>query len=229
MGKEIGENMQDTIFEKQEADQWFLRNRDTLINRKAENDLIVQEISKLPNLNEIKSVIELGSSNGYRLNFFKEILSSCKKIVGMDASEQAVQDGIKRYGLEMHKNTLCNFKTQEKFDLVIVNFVLHWIDRENIFQCIANIDKCTNSGGGMLVIGDFSPYYPYKKIYHHYTKERIYTYKLNYENVFLSLNTYKTMKKITFNHDDKNKEADNLNNASIVILKKNSNEYYPVE
>jgi len=96
VGEGIGGNMQDTIFEKQEADQWFLRNRDVLIKRKAENDLVFQEILKLSDLNEVKSVIELGSSNGYRLNFFKE-LSNCKKIVGMDASEQAVEDGIKRY------------------------------------------------------------------------------------------------------------------------------------
>jgi len=130
--------------------------------------------------------------------------------------------------LEMYKGTLDTFKVQASFDLVIVSFVLHWIDRGNIFQSIANMDKCVKCRG-KLVLADFAPYYPYKRVYHHYTKEKVYTYKQNYENVFLSFNTYKTIRKISFNHDDQSEEADNSNNASIVILKKSLNEYYPIE
>lgn len=218
--------MQDDIFEIQEADQWFLRNKEYILSKKADEDICIQQIKQLPNLKKITSVIELGASNGYRLNFLKTILPNCKTFVGMDASKLAVEDGEKRYNIKMYQDTLLNFKLNEKFDLVIVNFVLHWIDRANIFKCISNIDFFTDNNG-KLVLGDFAPYYPYKRKYKHYTKENVYTFKNNYENVFLSLNTYKLISKYVFNQDNINEPVDNSNSASVVILEKNTDGYYP--
>lgn len=221
--------MQDIIFEKSEADNWFLRNKDVIISRSKEMDFCTNLIKTLPNLDNIESVIELGSSNGYRLNFLKTILPSCKRFVGIDLSKMAIEDGKSRYGLEMYQSSLTDFKTDEKFDLVIVNFVLHWIDRKNIFQCIANIDKILSDEKeeSFLCIGDFAPDFPYKRRYHHTPEEEVYTYKIDYKKVFSSLNTYKTIVEQTYNCDDYSEIGTNTNRCAVTVLKKNLNEFYP--
>lgn len=192
--------VQDTIFEKTEADNWFLRNKEVLINRKFNDDLISTLINKMVDKDKIKSVIELGSSNGYRLNLLKDILPNCERYVGVEASRAAVEDGKSRYGLEMYQSTLDAFNSDEKFDVVIVNFVYHWIDRENIFKAIANTDKLLNDGG-YLILGDFLSDFPQRRNYHHLSGDEIFTYKIDYTNVFESLNTYKEIYRIMFNHD----------------------------
>lgn len=193
--------IQDKIFELSEADNWFLRNKEAIISKEIKEDLISGLIDRISNKDEFASVIELGSSNGYRLQFLKRILPNCKKFVGVEASKMAVEDGISRYGLEMYHSTLDVFNSMEKFDIVIVNFVYHWIDRENIFKAIANTDKLLNDGG-YLIVGDFLPDFPQKRKYHHLPEESVYTYKIDYSAVFESLNTYKEIYKTTFNHDN---------------------------
>lgn len=63
--------IQDTIFEKSESDAWFLRNEKAIINRHANNDIIYRMICSNINKNKITSILDLGCSNGFRLNFFK--------------------------------------------------------------------------------------------------------------------------------------------------------------
>ena len=194
--------IQDLIFEKSESDNWFLRNKEVLIQKKHDDDLITTLIDKLSNKNEIKSVIELGSSNGYRLNLLKNVLVNCERFVGVEASKMAVEDGISRYGLEMYHSTLDAFTmNKEKFDLVIVNFVFHWIDRENIFKAIANTDQLLKDGG-CLILGDFLSDFPERRDYHHLSDDNIFTYKIDCSSAFKSMNTYKEMYRIMFNHDE---------------------------
>lgn len=193
--------IQDKIFERSEADNWFLRNRDCIIEKTKENDLITTLIENFSDKEKIKSVIELGSSNGFRLNLLKNVLVNCKKFVGVDASNEAVKDGSRRYRIEMHGCAFDKFESEEKFDLVIVNFVFHWIDRENIFKTVLNTDKLLKDGG-YLIIGDFLPDFPQKRKYHHLPSENVFTYKTDYSEVFKSLNTYKEVYKTVFNHDN---------------------------
>lgn len=221
--------IQDKIFELSEADNWFLRNRDYVINKKAEHDLITTLIEKISNKEDIKSVIELGSSNGYRLNFLKTTLPNCEKFVGVDASRKAVEDGIFRYELDMFQSTLDKFQSNQKFDLIIVNFVYHWIDRSNIFKAIANTDQMLNDGG-YLIIGDFLPDFPQKKKYHHLPEESVYTYKIDYSKIFKSLNTYKEIYRTTFNHDylniSKIEFSESNERGFCSVLRKDLYEYY---
>ena len=221
--------IQDKIFELSEADNWFLRNRDYMIKKTKESDLITSLVEKISNKEEIESIIELGASNGYRLNLLKQVLPNAKKLVGIDASKAAVKDGEDRYGLEMHECAFDKFERDEKFDLVIVNFVFHWIDRENIFKAISNTDKLVKDGG-YLVIGDFLPDFPQKRKYHHLPEENIFTYKTDYSEVFQSLNTYKEVFKTAFNHDNfKNEKIDYANSgerAFCSILRKDLYGYY---
>ena len=65
--------IQDTIFEKSESDAWFLRNEKAIINRHANNDIIYRMICGNINKEKITSILDLGCSNGFRLNFFKSL------------------------------------------------------------------------------------------------------------------------------------------------------------
>lgn len=221
--------IQDKIFELSESDNWFSRNKKAILDRTPDKDLITGIISKLENKNKIKSVIELGSTNGYRLNFLKSILPECKTFVGVDASNEAVKDGISRYGLEMHKATIDKIELDKKFDLVIVNFVYHWIDRENIFKAISCTDNLLNDKG-CLIVGDFMPDFPQKRFYHHTPDKQIYTYKTDYSKIFQSTNTYKEIYRTTYNHDDIDtasiQETNSGNRGFCSVLRKDLYGYY---
>ena len=142
------------------------------------NDLVYNVLKKFDRLDEITSVLELGCTTGYRLNFLKKLLPNCTKFVGMDASGLAIQHGKEKYGLELYQDSLATFSYPEKFDLVIVDFLLCWIDRNVLYQCIANIDSFLKVQNAFLLLGDFFPFYPYKKKYHHIDMCNIYIYIL---------------------------------------------------
>ena len=61
---------------------------------------------------------------------------------GIEPSAKAVADGNKRYKkIKMIRGVATDLPLKGKFDLVIVNFVLHWIPREKFFLALAEIDR----------------------------------------------------------------------------------------
>lgn len=209
---------QEQVFINQEADNWFLRNKDVIIKRQSENDYCFNIIKNNLDCAEITSVLELGCSNGYRLNFLKKLFPNCTKFVGADASKLAVEDGKERYGLELYQNSLYNFSYPEQFDLVIVNFVLHWIDRTLLYKSIATIDSLIKENA-YLCLGDFFPYFPHKRIYHHYTKAPVYTYKSDYQTLFTSSNYYKLLQEYIYIYCEQ--EINNDTRCKVSLLQKN--------
>lgn len=101
-------NIQDDIFVNSESDNWFLRNKDSILDYNEFNDIVVYYLKNLDS--EIESVLELGSSNGFRLNTLKKIFPTIDVAVGVDPSKLAVLDGKERYGLEMYENNIVNFE-----------------------------------------------------------------------------------------------------------------------
>jgi len=75
------------------------------------------------------------------------------------------------------------------FDLIIVNFVFHWIDRANLLRSMAEIDRLLEDSG-YLIIGDFLPSNLTKVQYHHMEDPKIYTYKQNYAATFTASGLY---------------------------------------
>ena len=82
---------QKKIFLKSEGDKWFLRNRNNI-------DLKIS-LSKDPILNYLKkkkvcfrSVLEIGCSNGYRLELLKHIKENLQ-LYGIDPSKKAILEG----------------------------------------------------------------------------------------------------------------------------------------
>lgn len=222
------------VFAANEADNYFIRNKEHLISTQEDSDFCFQTIKKFLPLEQIHSVIELGAANGYRLNFFKKHLPNCSKFVGTELSPRAVKDGIERYGIEMYHGAIEDFVPETPFDLVIVQSVLHWVDRDNLYKTLYNIDKMV-AENGFLVIGDFDPFYPYKNLYHHVTSEQLYTFKQDYSQLFLASNCYQLFQKIYYYetytpHDNLytyiDKTLTHNERRSIAVMHKNSLKYY---
>ncbi len=107
-----------------------------------------------------------------------------------------------------------------RFDCVIINSVLHWIDRNNLTLTISKIDEIIKENG-YLVIGDFQTPIPYKNTYHH--KEGVFTYKIAYKEIFKSTGNYLELATICFNHDTKDfKDIDMENYFCVSLLRKSS-------
>jgi hypothetical protein len=82
---------------------------------------------------------------------------------------------------------------------VIVNFVLHWVDRSVLFASLARIDAMVRDGGH-LIIGDFSPSHPTRTRYHHLPSESVYTYKQNYASIFTASCMYDEVAMVMGSH-----------------------------
>ncbi|MDH5716654.1 MAG: class I SAM-dependent methyltransferase [Spirochaetia bacterium] len=224
---------QDKIFFNSEGDGWYQRNKDNLGIRE-KSDWVLYTFDQL-NLNKRKKyhIVELGCSNGYRLNTINNLYQGNNWLFsGLDASKQAIINGQKKYSrIQFYRGLLSEIPITKKADIVIINFVLHWIDRRNLTKCISEIDRILLDEG-YIILGDFLPDYNYKRKYHHLPNEIVYTYKQNYANIFTSLGFYKTIYYACYDHD----ESDGIMNISnsdnrgmIVLLKKSYNNFYKTE
>ena len=117
--------IQDQIFWFGEGDAWFRRNREKL--RDVENDWPVALLLSLPLKEREYEVLELGCSNGWRLHKLAGLMNG--RFWGVDASPAAIEDGRTRYPeLELRRGLLSEVSLKQEFDIVIVNYVLHWVD-----------------------------------------------------------------------------------------------------
>lgn len=191
---------QDDVFLANEGDAWFRRNRAYFEEKAAaETDYPLSLIARY-NL-QPQRVLEVGCSNGWRLNAVQ--LSLGCACVGVEPSEEAVLAGRSQYPsidfrVGLASSLPCS--ANESYDLVIVNFVLHWIDRKTLLASLAEIDR-TVADGGYLILGDFLPDWPKRNRYHHREDVELFTYKLDYAAILQSTAIYTNVARITFDHD----------------------------
>ena len=210
---------QDDIFFNSEGNNWFNRNKAKLSQNGSKDD----EILSLLKMYSIKPgrVLEVGSSNGNHLfHLHKE--NQCE-VYGVEPSEEAIHFGQNAYPhINFQRATAESMKYEDHFfDMVLISFVLHWIDRDTLLRSCANIDKVLK-WGGHLVIGDFQIPFFLKRRYHHITDRDLFTYKMPYKNIFLSTGIYKEIATISYNHDLRTyTDTTTLQNfASVTLLKK---------
>jgi SAM-dependent methyltransferase len=223
--------LQDDVFLEDEGNAWFQRNRVALeASAQDRHDWPLTMIGRLDEARRtgIGSVVELGCSNGWRLARLGKTLPA--RLVGVDASADAVADGVARYpGLSLLQGGLADLPLREQFDLTIVFFVLHWIDRSNVARCIAEIDRVTRDGG-LLVLGDFLPDYPQRRSYHHRPPEAgMFTYKQDYAKIFEAMGTYREIARSTFDHEhpgDHIKTAASGSRCVCTVLQKSLTGFY---
>lgn len=189
---------QDKIFKQTEGDNWFKRNKEALNKRSLKKDIILKVID-LFNIKPEK-VLELGCANGYRLNYLRDKYGC--KCTGIDCSKMAIEDGKYRYsGIKLSCGGIDHINLKDSyFDLVIVNFVFHWVDRSVLSLALTEADRVLKKEG-LLIVGDFFPLSPVKVLYHHIKDKKIYTYKDDYSKMFEKIGYYQNIGRMTADHD----------------------------
>lgn len=215
---------QDDKFLESEGNNWFSRNQDYLNNKASEEDVILRIIKEY-NLTP-KKVFEVGCSNGWRLNEINKLYGS--DCFGVEPSEKAILDGQKKYpNINFYQSTASNIPIEIKNDLVIINYVLHWVSRNSLLKSIAEIDRIVDNDG-YLLIGDFFPDNPTIKGYHHLSDGEVFTYKIDYAAIFLATGMYTLVAKNTFDHETHNFQGKVAgdNRGVCVLLRKSDKEFF---
>jgi SAM-dependent methyltransferase len=196
---------QDALWSGGEGDNYYGRNRETLKAKSADSDPaigLVRRHGLRP-----RHVLELGCADGWRLELLRAELGC--DAAGIDASREAIRAGRADYPeLELHVGTLAEPGLgQRRFDLVIVYFVFHWNARETLLRACAEIDRLTGDGGH-LIVGDFLPARPQRRVYHHAAGHGVYTFKQDYPALFTASGLYEELERIVFDATAKDPAPD---------------------
>jgi SAM-dependent methyltransferase len=186
---------QDGVFVASEGDRWFERNSAAIERLDPKRDLV----TRLFDLYQLapKTIAELGAANGFRVAALAERLGA--KATAVEPSARAIADGRARFPhveyLQGEARAL-PLAQDRQFDVVIINFVLHWIDRSTLLRSVSEVDRVV-ADGGYLLIGDFYPWVPTQVKYHHLPDAEVYTYKQDYAEIFLASRTYQPVGLLT--------------------------------
>lgn len=210
---------QKEIFSSIEGNKYFERNRNNL--KCSQDDPIIQGIAQL----ELypKKILEIGCSNGWRLNLLNKIYKS--DCWGIDPSADAIQQGKKEFKeVNLEKGTADALPYEKQmFDMVIYGFCLYLWDRSDLFKIAYEADRVLIDLGN-IVIFDFHPYFQYRNYYSHH--KGLYSYKMNYSNLFLWNPAYVLKyQKMFFHSPLKKGTADDI--VSVMILEKNIEYAFP--
>jgi len=192
---------QKDAFSDGEGDVWFARNKGNLMNKGLMQDLDCIKNSIGPYKNQINSILEIGCSNGRKLEELSSFFDAFG--YGLDPSSAAINDAKARVAsnakdlhFQVGKSVALPY-ADAKFDLVFFGFCLYLVDRDEIFRTIAEADRVLKKGG-FLVILDFDPAKQHKRPYIH--KEGLFSFKTSYADFFLNNGHYYLVAKESFSH-----------------------------
>jgi len=216
--------VQDELFSTSEGDRWFKRNQQALDRFSAQDDIPL----RLLDLYELrpKTVLEIGASNGFRLAAIAHRTGA--HCVGVEPSSAAIADGSARYpAISFVQAPASSIPLDGPFELVIVNFVLHWIDRSTLLRSFAELDRMVGDGG-YLLLGDFLPAVLTRVPYHHLPEQKVFTYKQNYASAFIETGLYTPVALLTSGHGSETLAADvaDRDRTGHWLLRKSSNDNY---
>jgi SAM-dependent methyltransferase len=184
------EPIQAQLFSAGEGDAWLRRNRDHLEAFRLEDDHIfraVQAAGLTP-----QRILDLGCSLGTRLSSFCSHFRADG--LGIDPSTEAIAEAQARDpDRDWQIGTIDHFTRPDgTFDLVILSFVLHWVDRRLLLSSLAAIDACVGEHG-CVVIADFLPDFHQRRPYHHLPDHDVYTYKADYAAMLTATGLYRPL------------------------------------
>ena len=216
--------LQDEIFIRSEGDGWFARNRAALHAFDPDADLPL----RLLDLYALRpqSVLEVGAANGARLAAIHRMTGA--RTFAVEPSAQAIQDGRAKFPfVTFVRGTADALPLQGSYDLVIVNFVFHWIDRLTLLRSVAEVDRLVRDGG-FLIVGDFQPANRLQVPYHHLQDRGVYTYKQDYGELFRASGLYHPVGLLTAHHATKRLDPDVAENERIGawLLRKELRSHY---
>lgn len=215
---------QDKVFVESEGDRWFERNKEALDKFDPERDIPLR-LMTMYGLRP-RTVLELGASSGARL---AEIHRACgARVVAVEASRRAVCYGKSRFSdVKFIQGQAHKIPLRRPFDLIIANFLFHWIDRAHLLGLVAEMDRLLVDGG-FLLLGDFYPPHPMRVPYHHVEDRRVYTYKQDYAQVFLASGIYQLTCALTGDHGSLELQTDvsRLDRIGVCLLRKQYDDGY---
>ena len=214
---------QDAAFEAGEADAYWRRNQHNIANLELRQDFPVSLITA--HRLQPQSVLEVGAADGYRLQWIHYLLHP-ERTVAVEPSAEAIAYGRSvAPWIHFLQSTAADMDLHgEQFNLVIVHYVLHWVDRSRLMRSVANIDEAVNDGG-YLLIGDFYPDNRTKVPYHH--KPGLYTFKQDYARLFCETGLYHAVAMLTSGHGDKDvRDAPEQERYACWLLRKSLTDHY---
>jgi SAM-dependent methyltransferase len=172
-----------TAFAQGEGDQWFARNCKALTTFLAQDEKgpVYQTLATIDF--RPKRVLEIGCSNGTKLDVLRRHLYPGADFFGIDPSSEAICDGKARFpGLNLSVGMADSLDFSDGyFDLVIYGFCLCYCDRSSLFKVIHEGNRVL-ADQGLLTILDFHTPMPYRNPYCH--REGMFCYKMDYSRVF---------------------------------------------
>lgn len=239
-------NIQDNFYKIKEADNFFER---WIINdekeyfsakkkklRKEKLNILKFLISNIKLKN--KRVLEIGCFVGDLLFVLKNKFNC--NIEGIDASKKACNFAKKYFDLKIENKIFIESKyfkihkkNYKKFNLIICDDVLSWMDRNNIIQTLSSIDFLLKENG-YLFIKDYLVKKNFCFQNHHYPKKKIYSFKQEdgHKKLFLWSGKYKLIDEKIFitSKYQKVKVKDNKANTwSYSIIQKQKNFTHPIK
>jgi SAM-dependent methyltransferase len=172
---------QDEIFRSSEGNRYHERNRHHRLDPSVDVPIRLLDLFGLVP----RRVLEIGAGDGQRIALLAERFGS--EAVAVEPSGSARREGADTYPLvQFLDGTAAQLPDGLGcFDLVIVNFVLHWVDRETIAASIEQVEAHVEPDGGLLLLGDFLPRRPQRVPYHHLPAGQMFTFKADYPAMFL--------------------------------------------
>lgn len=222
---------QDNFYKNKESNHYFKR---VSINQPFNKELRLSKVEILNLLNKKiilknKKILEIGCFIGDLLHFLKKKYNC--KVSGIEPSKLACKYAKKKFKLNIENNTFAkstkfalskkNFKS---YDVIIIDDVLSWVDRDLIMQTISSLDWLLKNDG-FIFLRDFSPNFSFAVKNHHWKNEKIYNFKQanGHKTFFINSGKYKTIYSKVY-HTKKFNKAKSVNPQSNiwndVILKK---------
>jgi ubiquinone/menaquinone biosynthesis C-methylase UbiE len=194
---------QDHFYRLKESNAFYDRwNKDhkegSQITLRDHKKTILKNLKKNINLKSL-NVLEIGSFVSDLLYFLKKDYNC--KITGIEPSSKAVKYAQKKYKIKINNKTFYNSdffgfnkKFKNKFDLIICDDVLSWIDREIILETLSSLNWILKDNGHIF-LRDFSPKNSFAHINHHWPNKKIFNFKVSggHKSFFLNSGKYKTI------------------------------------
>lgn len=203
------------LLKKIEADKYFLRNKNHL-----ETEKIDEKILSLINNNSIKAknILEIGCSNGNKLNQYSKLLKS-KNSYGIDLSKKAISNGKKKYkNLKLSNlSSLEIGKIKINFDMIICGFFLYQLDREHIFRQFDLLYKKLTKNG-FLLIWDFDPLFKHSN--KNFRSKYLTSFKMSYDEFLVESGLFEIIYKFKYKISSKDKKNFKSDNVALTLFKK---------
>ena len=213
---------QSTAFMLREGDKYYQRN----FSKSREPDHVFEAIKD----NKLKphTVLEVGCGDGWRLRRIRTDLGAV--CYGIDPSKDAINDApqsVEKYGISCWRGTADKLVgvSDNSIDMVIYGFCLYLVDREDLFNAVAECDRVLRDGGH-IVIHDFHSSRPYSRIYEHAPELK--SYKQDYAALWLANPAYRMVGRQIFGTDGPLPTSRD-DQVTIAILRKSMHDAWPEE